>query len=103
MLLLARFKGKEDQEIKSEVFTDWGCWFASTFNPTAEIYNIILFEIYGKTYQEKKARLQELAKRYQSGNFEGLAWSEISMIQYFFEKNAKRFGLVQEFRENGII
>lgn len=103
MLLLAKYRENEEAKEKTEVFCDWDCWFSATFNPTAEIHNIILFEIEGKTYQEKKAHLQELAKRYQNGNFESLAWSEVSMIQYFFEKNAKRLGLVQEFKENGII
>ena len=64
---------------------------------------IIPFRISGKTYQAKKADLRQQAIDY--SNIQGvltLYWSEVAEISNFFERNGKRYGLLKEFRENGI-
>lgn len=55
-------------------------------------------------YQAKKAAIREAAQDWQR-SFESCLWSygEIAEWQARFERLARRFGLVQEFRENGII
>ena len=58
----------------------------------------------GKTYAEKKDYLRELAIDFQS-NFSSLCWSEfeLAVIRNYFYVNGKRYGLLKEFKENGII
>ena len=56
-------------------------------------------------YERKKARIIDEAIQFQNSFTEGKNWSygELAEIQDYFEKQAKRYGLVREFRENGII
>ncbi len=55
-------------------------------------------------YEEGKARARESAIEWQY-NFclTDHSWDELADAQYYFERLARRFGLVREFRENGII
>ncbi len=70
------------------------------------IYNIeeLDLKISGNNYQEKKASLEELAKNWQN-NFSSLSWaySELEEITNYFYKNGKKYGLLKEFKNNGII
>ena len=54
-------------------------------------------------YQKEKARIRELAIRYQV-NFSNhnYSYSEIVYYQNTFHKLGKRYGLLREFHENGI-
>lgn len=65
---------------------------------------MMVLKISGKTYAEKKENLRELAKESQIlSNEEALSWGELAEMYTFFEKNAKKYGLIKEFRENAII
>ena len=57
-----------------------------------------------KTYVKRKAQAAEQAKQWQLnfGN-ESHSYAELLETQNEFVKLAKRYGLVKEFRENGII
>ena len=79
-------------------------WNSDTFSPCCLGMNVLDFKIGGKTYQERKNNLEELAKNWQN-NFASLNWSygELAEIQDYLYKNAKRYGLVQIFKENCII
>lgn len=78
-------------------------WFKDTFSPEAKNIEILDFTIRGKNYIEKKACLEEIAKDWQL-NFSWLDWSysELAEICEWFNKNAKRYGLLQVFKENAI-
>ena len=81
-----------------------------------EVTKIIDFKISGKTYSEKQNSLRDLAIDFQSSwgwipdhdgiggivSMIGLSYGELADIQDFFEKNGRRYGLYQEFKENGI-
>ena len=55
-------------------------------------------------YQAGKERARQKAKDYQNEiNDLCLSWWEVSHMGEYFGRLAKRFGLVREFRENGII
>lgn len=84
-------------------FNGYFKWFTDTFSPTCENITILNFKIGGKTYQEKKNNLEELAKDWQL-NFAALSWSygELAEIQNYLHENAKRYGLLKTFHENGI-
>ena len=55
-------------------------------------------------YQQAKNKIRDLAADWQSdfcnNNY---SWLELLQWQEFFNTKAKRYGLVREFRENGII
>lgn len=56
------------------------------------------------TYQEKKADVREKAINFQQAFSEcNFSYSEIIEYQDYFLKQGKRYGLLKEFRENGII
>lgn len=57
-----------------------------------------------KTYQEKKAEARQLAIDWQN-DFENhkYFWSELAYYTDYFTRLGKRYGLLEEFRENGII
>lgn len=57
------------------------------------------------TYQDGKAKAIEEAMEWQQTFADGKSyyWSEIFEFSVHFTKLAKRYGLVREFRENGII
>ena len=78
-------------------------WQKDTFCPDAKNIQVLDFKISGKTYKEKQASLEELAKNWQY-DFASLSWSygELCEIGNYFYKNGKRYGLLKEFRENAI-
>lgn len=102
MKLLGIFKNANG-EIESNLYFDWEEWHKDTFSPATEILTMILFKISGKTYAERKENLKQLAIDYQTNGIADLSYEEFMKIYTFFEKNAKRYGLLAEFRENGII
>lgn len=70
--------------------------------------NILFYiplEITGKTYQEKKNNLRELAIDYQRTYYEfcNYSYGELIEISNFFETTGKRYGLITEFKNEGII
>ena len=57
-------------------------------------------------YQEGKTRARCKAIEWQIDYFTGersISWGELAEWQEYFSRLASRFGLVREFRENGII
>lgn len=56
-------------------------------------------------YEKGKAKTIEMAMEYQNSFVEGKSyyWSEIAAIQSDLERRARRYGLLKELRENGII
>jgi hypothetical protein len=55
-------------------------------------------------YQIAKARARDRAVEWQSGFCDqNYSYGELVYWQRYFERLAKRYGLVEEFKENGII
>ena len=56
------------------------------------------------TYKEQKEKARELAVQWQydfaNNNYN---WEEIGNFTDFFTKLGKRYGLLKEFRENGVL
>lgn len=62
------------------------------------------FTVSGKSYKECKEDLYNKALLLQHAYYNACwAYSELTDIQEFFEKNGKRYGMLREFRENAII
>lgn len=81
----------------------WKEFQKDTFSPLTKDINILEFKLHGKTYQEKKAAAIDLAITWQH-EFSYLSWSylELAEIQGYFERIAKKYGLMKEFKENCI-
>lgn len=99
-------EGKEHFDIY--FYSNWGekgyiLWRDDTFSPLCKNIKTLDFRIKGKNYQERKNNLIELAKEWQL-DFSYLSWSysELAEIVNYFYNNGKRYGLLKEFRENGI-
>ena len=61
-------------------------------------------ELYKLTYSEKKANLREEAVRLQHDfSRHCCSYGELAEKQAYFEKEGRKYGLMKEFRENGII
>ena len=57
-----------------------------------------------KTYAEKKAEAQAMAIEWQLTYYELIyPWGDIAFYADYFRRIGKRYGLLKEFRENGII
>lgn len=57
-----------------------------------------------RTYADIKAELRQRAIDWQNSSvFHDYSYGELAIIQDYFERKGKRYGLLREFRENGII
>ena len=55
-------------------------------------------------YQKNKARARHTAIAWQAAmNENAPTWGELAESMAYFEKIGKRYGLIKEFKENGII
>lgn len=56
------------------------------------------------SYFETKEKIRNQAIAFQCEfNQRSYFWSELALIQDYFEVQGRRYGLLKEFRENGII
>ena len=96
-----------DNKIYNAIYEDsmigWNEWYADTFSPNTKNISILALKTRGKNYKERKANAIELAKEWQN-YFAQYSWSygELAEIGNWFYENGKRYGLLREFRENGI-
>lgn len=69
-----------------------------------KLIDYIPLTVCGKSYEERQNDLQNKAIEWSFASG-AASWSygELADIQEFFERNGKRYGLIREFRENGII
>ena len=104
-MFYARLKNDETGRETSALYYYMMNYISDTFSPIWETLDIINFTVSGKTYREKQNDLREKAIRFQSdiSSAEGLYMGEYAEIVNWFVKNARRYGLVQEFTENAII
>ena len=83
-------------------------FYSATWNPNVkeEVYNnenfVVLGNIEGKTYREKQEAVRDKAINFQRVDVGGLSYGELSLIENYFERYGKRYGLLREFRENAI-
>ncbi len=91
---------------ESNLYFDNHQYYMDTFPPDVETLEIIPFQLHGKTYADRKESVRQLAIDFQNcedGSADiNLSYRELSYIQGFFETYGKRYGLLREFRANGI-
>ena len=79
-------------------------WCRDIFSPMCENIKILDFTIKGKTYKERKGCLYDIAVEWSNTFFSIYCWSygELAEICDYFYRNGKRYGLLEEFKENAI-
>lgn len=79
--------------------------FMRDVHKLGDVLYAIPFSVSGKTYQERKANLEQLAIDFQLADAEvsgGLSYGELADVGAFFNRAGRKLGLIREFRENGI-
>ncbi len=94
---------KQDKKQYNNIYYNYDEFYKDTFSPKTQDINILSFKVSGKTYNEKKENARNNAINYQL-NFSNLNWSylELNMIESYFQKVGKKYGLLKEFKENAI-
>lgn len=87
----------------SNLFDTWQDFHTATFSPLTVVNFVTDFRISGADYKSRKAAAAELAKDFMLNDCGGLTWGEYNLICNFFVKIGKRYGLMKEYRENGIL
>lgn len=83
------------------IYFDWAAFHKDMFNPEST-GEIIRFEVNGKTYAERKESVRNTAIEWSYADKDGLSIAEFMVVEDWFYKNGKRYGLLGEFRENAI-
>ncbi len=99
--------GRQREETEGGIYTD------ISRRALSEDYgidddNIILYlplKVSGRTYTERQSDLHDKAVEWSNtlGAYPAWSYGELGDIQSFFEQAGRRYGLIKEFRENGII
>ena len=94
----------EDGTYDGGVYQNWSAYFADTFSPQIEEVALISDKaVLTGSYQDKKNYIRSQAVEYSlSSSLIPLSYMELMIIEDYFYKMGKRFGLLREFRENGI-
>ena len=96
----------ESGEIVGGFYSDYEEWFKETFPPDTQVSVIIDLHVHGDTYEKRKDDVRNKAIDFQRlfGEYSvPMSWTELAMWGEYFEKQGRRYGLVAEFRENGIL
>ena len=88
---------KNDIATEYRLYLDFTDYIVDTFSPSITPRCEILFSLDGKTYQERKDSLKELADKYlkmaEDGLLAGLSSKELGIIREWFENQTARYGL----------
>lgn len=87
----------------ANIFDTWPEYHAATFSPDCTISACIPLQLHGSTYAARQESLRTIAQDIQSADNGGMSYSEAATLADWLSTNARRFGLVTEFRENWII
>lgn len=97
---------KENTEnITGGIYTDISYKTAAANIGENNIMYYIPLVISGRCYQDRKNDVRNKAIEYQNTYYEfcNYSYGELSIINGFFEKAGRRYGLLNEFTTNGII
>lgn len=91
-------EGKEH----AELYDSWDRYHADTFSPLTEDISFVDFNVHGKDYQSRKNCVRDIALDWSNSDTSGLSCLELHRIWSWFYNMGRRYGLLQEFRENCI-
>lgn len=96
---------QDNKEIEGGIYQDISYKTAAAEIGKNNILYYIPLVITGNTYQDRKTDLRNKAIDYQNTYYDfcNYSYGELSLINEFFEKAGRRYGLLNEFKTNGII
>lgn len=84
------------------IYDSWDLWHSDTFSPLCEDITIIPFKTHGKNYADRRESVRETAIEWSNCEAWPLSWGEVQTVADWFYRMGKRYGLLAEFRENGL-
>ena len=87
----------------ASIFDTWPEYHAATFSPDCTVAACIPLQLHGSTYAARQDSLRTVAQDIQSADNGGMSYGEIATLADWLNTSARRYGLVTEFRDNGII
>lgn len=93
-----------DGEHKQRIFPSYDEYYAETFSPDSKVYYAT--DLRPKSKEEARDIVKKLSEADMytvDNNGEELSYGELETIYEATEGIAKRFGLIREFRDNGIL
>jgi len=87
----------------ASIFTTWPEYHAATFSPDCAISACIPLQLHGSTYAQRRDSLRDTAQAIQTADNGGMSWAEVAALGDWLTRQARRYGLLTEFRDNGII
>lgn len=103
-MFLVKLKDGDGNET-TNLYHGCDCWekfFDDTFSPAVQELEKVVFVVRRGTYAEQKTQVHDIAVAVSNMDCSGLSWSELFHLGEWFNKFGRRFGLLREFRENGI-
>jgi hypothetical protein len=96
---------REHNNIIGGLYTDISYNLAASEVGKNNILYYIPLVITGRCYQDRKEDIRNKAIEYQNTYYDfcDYSYGELSIINEFFEKAGRRYGLLNEFTTNGII
>lgn len=91
-----------DGEKHAAIYDSWDLFHRDTFNPLCEEITIIPFESHGKSYADRRESVRNTTVEWSNCEEWPLSWSEVHTVTDWFYRMGKRYGLLTEFRENGL-
>lgn len=89
-------------EKRAAIYDSYDLFNRDTFNPLCEDITIIPFETHGKRYADRRESVRDTAVEWSNCEAWPLSWGEVQTVADWFYRMGKRYGLLSEFRENGI-
>lgn len=88
-------------ETRSVLYDNKTAFMRDTYCPEHEIIEQVDFRIHGNTFAKRKQDAHGLAVEWSYCD-PVFSWNEMSWVTSYFEKIGRRYGLLREFRENGL-
>lgn len=87
----------------ANIFDTWPEYHAATFSPDCTVAACIPLQLHGSTYAARRDSLRTIAQGIQNADNGGMSYGETATLADWLNTNARRYGLLAEFRDNGII
>lgn len=101
-MIFAAYRDENGNE-RATTFDCFDCFNRFFFSPCLDPVFVTDFRLHGKTYQERKENARNIAIGVQAFSWPGLFCGEYAEIQNELETMGKKYGLIREFRCNGVI
>ena len=100
-MFFARYKTPEGDE-HAELYFSFPKYAADTFSPLTKVLSLVEFKIHGNDYASRKSSCESVAVEFSNCDTSGLYMSDFVYVGEWFSRNGKRYGLLKDFRENGL-